>query len=365
MTKPNQIYWLALARVPRLTNNIKRKLLELYSLEELFDLPTATLTSLGLNPAQQKAIHSPDYAAIDAILTDCERHQISLIDFHNEHYPKLLKHIVNPPLVLYSKGNAALLNKPQIAIVGSRSASLSALEHAKRFSYSLSNSGLVITSGLALGVDSAAHRGCLQANGETIAVVATGLDRVYPARNKTLASDILKTNGVIISEYIPGSPPLPGCFPRRNRIITGMSVGTFVIEAKIKSGSLISARLALEQNKEVFALPGAINNPNTAGCHNLIKQGAKLVDCVEDILIELENQGLSGLHKHQVKKIEKTAQQDLFIDPLLSSVDYETTAIDLVVSRSQLPTAEVVTRLMTLELRGLVTTVPGGYIKLK
>ena len=360
----NEQLWLALKLVPRLTNDTKIELVDKFSLSGLFKLTSAQLVSLGLNLQQQHAITSPDWSKTETIINQCKQCQSEIVSIDLPCYPKLLKQSHNPPIVLFTQGNQALLNQAQLAIVGARSASLSALNHAKEFAFKLSQQGLVITSGLAIGIDSSAHRGALLAQKHTIAVVATGLDQVYPKRNRGLVTEILNSNGLIVSEYMPGSSPHPGCFPKRNRLITGMSLGTFVVEAKIKSGSLISARTALEQNREVFAMPGAINNPQTKGCHYLIKQGAMLVDEIEDILSQLDFRPLSGPINIETKKIENNDQQDLFIDPLLSSVDYETTSVDTVVSRSQLPTEEVLTRLLTLELRGLVAAVPGGYIKL-
>ncbi|OUS24160.1 DNA protecting protein DprA [Thalassotalea sp. 42_200_T64] len=365
--KTRRHYWLAIKRIPRLASNIKIKLFNQYGLAGLFDLSSSALSALGLNGKQVTAIHSPDYASIEATIQRCHAHQITIVGFDDNNYPALLKETSNPPVLLFGQGNLALLNQPQLAIVGSRSATISAREHAKTFAMQLSQS-MVITSGLALGIDSAAHRGALIADRYTIAVVGTGLDIVYPTRNKTLAADILAQNGAIISEYLPGTKPNPGCFPKRNRIITGMSFGVFVVEAQLKSGSLISARMALEQNREVFAMPGAINNPQSKGCHSLIKQGATLVDQPSDILSLLEFPSFSGLYRSNPPKsngkVEKTNQQSLFIDSLLSSVDYEATSVDIVVSRSNLPIEEVLTRLMALELRGLVTAVPGGYIKM-
>ncbi|WNC72414.1 DNA-processing protein DprA [Thalassotalea psychrophila] len=364
----NAHYWLAWKLIPRLASNIKINLLNEFGLAKFFQLSKSALTSFGLNQAQTTAICQPNWSRINAVISCCQQYQITIIGIQNKYYPELLKQTENPPILLFGQGNLSLLNQKQLAMVGSRSATLSARESAKKFAYQLSSENIVITSGLALGIDSAAHQGALLAEKSTIAVVGTGLDIVYPARNKPLAKDILACDGAIISEYLPGTRPNPGCFPKRNRIITGMSLGVFVIEAQLKSGSLISARMAIEQNREVFAMPGAINNPQSKGCHSLIKQGATLVDEVEDILFLLDLPSTSGLYKGEAKreqkKHQKSDQQDLFIDPLLRSVDYETTSVDTVVSRSQLPTEEVLTRLMTLELRGLVTAVPGGYIKL-
>ncbi|WP_371187401.1 DNA-processing protein DprA [Thalassotalea maritima] len=368
----NALY-LALRLVPRLANDIKLRLIDEYGLPQIFQLSEQQLTTIGLNDKQRRALLEPNWAYIDHVLNLALQHNMQVVSIDQPHYPRLLKQITNPPLCLFVQGNLTLLNMPQLAIVGSRNASLAAREHAKYFAMQLSDYA-VITSGLALGIDGCAHAGALRGHGMTIAVVATGLDMVYPTRHKILAQQILDNNGAIVSECLPKAPPHPGAFPRRNRIISGMSCGVFVVEAAIKSGSLISAKLALEQNREVFAMPGNINNPNTRGCHSLIKQGAHLVDSRDDIIGALNLSLLADISsnietnlvaKSSQKKLQKSEQQDLFIDPLLRTVDYETTAVDTVVSRSKLPIEEVLTRLMTLELRGLVAAVPGGYIKLK
>ncbi|MFT6208230.1 MAG: DNA processing protein, partial [Colwellia sp.] len=233
----------------------------------------------------------------------------------------------------------------------------------------LANAGLVVTSGLALGIDGAAHQGTLSAGGKTIAVVATGLDQVYPVRHRLLAKNILDNDGAIISEFPPNTPPKPGYFPKRNRLISGLSVGVLVVEATIKSGSLVTARCAIEQNRDVFAIPSTINNPQAKGCHWLIKQGAKLVDNIADIVDELDLLPQRGLHltinKEKEQRLEKSQKQHLFNDSLLASVGYEITPVDMVVSRSKLPIDVVLTRLTMLELKGLVATVPGGYLRVK
>ncbi len=366
MSQQQQILslWLALERIPRLATSKKLAIVKQFGLSELFQMSATSLHKMGLSSSQIQAITQPNWGVIDNCFTQCQQKGIEVIHIEQSQYPQLLLHTHNPPLILFLQGNVALLNQPQLAIVGSRSATMSALEQTKRFASSLARSKLVITSGLAIGIDSAAHQGALQVNGSTIAVVATGLDRVYPKRNTALAKQIVEQDGLIVSEYLPGSVAHKGCFPRRNRIITGMSLGTLVMEATIKSGSLISAKLALEQNRDVFAMPGSIHNPQSKGCHYLIKQGAILVDEVDDILSVLEIPVSDGLICSDAKKSQKSDQQDLFIDPLLSSVDYEATPVDRVVSRSKLPTEEVITRLITLELNGLVAAVPGGYIRL-
>jgi DNA processing protein len=361
-------YWLALKLIPRLASQKKLTLVELFGIEQLFH-PSQELSSLNLTQKQVAAIRSPDWQRIADIIDASLRCNSEIIAITDSRYPEKLKQIYDPPLILFVQGNISLLNQQQIAMVGSRNASINGRENAFGFAQQLSSAGLVVTSGLALGIDSAAHKGTLAVNGSTIAVVATGLDQVYPARHRTLARNILENNGAIISEFLPGTPPKPGYFPKRNRIISGLSLGVLVVEATIKSGSLVTARCAIEQNREVFAIPSTINNLQAKGCHWLIKQGAKLVDEIADIVNEVDLLPQSGLDlKLSIDKkqtFEKSQKQNLFNDSLLASVGYEITPVDIVVSRSKLPIDVVLTRLTMLELKGLVATVPGGYLRVK
>ena len=372
MAKTTTEYWLAIRFIPRLASHKKIELAARYSFKTLFSAEF-DFSKVNLSDKQIQAIKNPDWSRVDAIISACKKHQIQLIDFDDKKYPPLLKQIYDPPLVLYAKGKPGLLKAGQLAFVGSRFATIQGLETAKLLAKQCIESSGVVTSGLAIGIDGAAHQGALSANGKTIAVVATGLDRVYPARHKQLAQNILNSGGLIISENPPGTPAKAGLFPKRNRIISGLSKGVVVVEAAVKSGSLITARSALEQNREVFAVPGSINNSQVKGCHFLIKQGAKLVEDFADIKEELAFDENSGLYlKHHpviegtdvTKKQQKNLNQDLFLDPLLASVGYETTPVDKVVSRTKLPTDVVITRLTMLELRGLVTAVPGGYLRM-
>ena len=243
----------------------------------------------------------------------------------------------------------------------------------------MTQQGYLITSGLAIGIDAAAHQGVLAQHASTIAVVATGLDIVYPSRHRELANTILINNGAIISEFYPGTQPRAGHFPKRNRLISGLSVGVLVVEAELKSGSLITARCALEQNRDVFAVPSSIDNPQAKGCHWLIKQGAKLVEDSADIVEELIRVVQPGLYSNESQSVisshskdnviqltdEKSGLKDLCNDVLLASVGFEITPVDKVVFRSKLPIEEVLTRLTMLELSGLVAAVPGGYLRLQ
>ncbi len=376
MKKSNVHYWLALKLIPRLAVHKKLALVDSYGLTALFSLSQNTATVLtsanNLTAKQLTAFHQPDWFFIDDVIAASEACASKIITFDDDLYPKQLKQIYDPPLVLFVKGNVQLLNRMQIAIVGSRAASVNGREAAFDIAQQLAEQGLVITSGLALGIDAAAHKGALTTAIGTIAVVATGLDKVYPARHKPLAKQIEAKQGAIVSEFLPGTSPKAGHFPKRNRIISGLSKGVLVVEAALKSGSLITARCALEQNREVFSVPGGINNPQTKGCHWLIKQGAKLVEAAADIIEELSMDEQVALHlEHEpplanslVIRAEKNLKNDLCNDVLLASVGFEITPVDKVVSRSELPIEEVLTRLTMLELSGLVAAVPGGYLRL-
>lgn len=295
---------------------------------------------------------------VDAALDWSEQQGQGWMSFADQAYPDKLSQIEDRPIILGYRGDPKLLKDPQLAVVGSRHASKSGVEIARDFSAFLSNQGVTITSGLALGVDTAAHEGGLKGVGKTVAVVATGLDRIYPASNKLLGHEIVE-QGVMISEFPLGTKPLNYNFPKRNRIISGLSLGTLVVEAALKSGSLITARTAIEQGREVFAVPGSINNPQAKGCHQLIKQGAKLVETGGDILQELvvnlhsavsqsEVDQLSlGLEAAQEKKLEKA-------HPLLKHIGYDPISLDELVVLSKMPVSSLQGELMMLELSGEV-----------
>lgn len=368
MQRQDVAYWLALKQIPRLSSEKKLALVAAIGIKKLFDAPPA-LSSFNLSQKQIDAIVKPDWQKITQILIACQHCQCQAIGYEDGQYPPLLKELYDPPLVLFVQGDLALLSSPQIAIVGSRGATITGRELTQVFAYQLSEQGLTITSGLAIGIDGNAHQAALKADGKTIAVVATGLDTVYPSRHRSLVQKILAQGGAIVSEFPPGTLAKPGHFPRRNRIISGLSLAVLVVEAEMQSGSLITARTALEQNREVFAMPGNVANPMSKGCHWLIKQGAKLVDEIADIMSELDFSPISGqlsqsLIKNDEKNLQNNVEQGLLIDPLLASVGYEATPVDKVVSRSKLPVEEVVSRLTVLELRGLVSAVPGGYQRL-
>ncbi len=275
-------------------------------------------------------------------------HQTIIVN-SSEHYPKLLKEIPDPPILLYVRGKVELLSDPQIAIVGSRNSSRLGLETARDFASYLSSVGLTIISGMASGIDTAAHEGGLIGQGKTVAVVGTGLDRVYPASNRNLARQIA-TAGVMISEYALGTKPKPYHFPQRNRIIAGLSVGVLVVEAALKSGSLITAKMAMEQGREVFAVPGAINNPHAKGCHQLIRSGAKLVGSGEDILEEIASIVEFTLTKNL--EITPSVGQNVAIKGIMQHIEYEPIGLDELAVLSKLPVSDIQSQLMILVLEG-------------
>ncbi len=343
---------------------LKKKLKQRCPLS-LFDLKPNELRHYGFSDAQIALLSTPPQQKIDQALAWQAAHPLrSIISYFDINYPVLLKEISAPPMLLFCHGNIGLLSQPQIAIVGSRAASYSGKESAKRLAHELATSGYTITSGLASGIDSYAHQGALAASGNTIAVLGSGLDILYPKSNIGLATAIVESNGLIISEFWPDVAPYAANFPRRNRIVSGLSLGVLVVEAEARSGSLITARLAAEQNREVFAVPGAINNPKASGCHKLIHQGAKLITGLADILEELPcllSQKEDCEHKISYEPVESTKLQDTFLD----CIEFEVTSIDQIVIRSEASVEEVQERLIMLELAGLITSVSGGYIRVK
>jgi DNA processing protein len=358
--------WLHLASIPRFGAASYAKLCQKlqWKISDFFATSQAELIKKGFNAEQVDAILHPNIGAIESsILWLNGANNRFILHLEDDAYPPLLKEISSPPLLLFGYGDKNKLVDLQIAIVGSRNPSISGKECAKSFAHNLSQCGWTITSGLALGVDGFSHEGALQAKGTTIAVLGTGIDNIYPKKHQKLAENIIAGGGAIISEFAPRSAVRPENFPRRNRIISGLSRGTLIVEAALKSGSLITARYATEQNREVFAMPGNINNPLVKGCHYLIQQGAKLVTCVADINEEFSdlkfNTGLTNSANSEKNSIECLAT-----DRLLDSVDFEATPLDIVAERSGITVSEVMSQLLEYELRGLVTAVPGGYIKL-
>lgn len=343
--------WLALSLTRGLGGESARRLLkEFGSPEAVFASSTASLKTVvkaEIAGEIAKGIDEPTLVPTLEWLQDVNNHIVTLGDAD---YPQALLNISDPPLLLYAKGRLDLLNRPVLAIVGSRNATPQGLHNAEAFARSLSKAGLCIASGMAHGIDAAAHRGALQGQGSSIAFVGTGLDKVYPAANRDLAH-ALASQGALVSEFPLGTPPLAANFPRRNRLISGMSVGCLVVEANLQSGSLITARLASEQGRDVFAIPGSIHAPQSKGCHALIKQGAKLVETAEDVLDEL---GSFGFARDPAPNLPADGSA------LLDHLGFDPVDIDTLAVRCGLTMSELSAMLLTLELEGRVSTLPGG-----
>ncbi len=309
-----------------------------------------------------------DWALVEKDLKWLESPDCYIVHKQSTHYPSLLKEIHSAPPILFVQGNLELLTRSQIAIVGSRNPTALGCDTAMKFARHFSCMGFTITSGLAIGIDGAAHKGALLGEGSTIGVLGHGLDRIYPAAHQKLAQEILEKAGALVCEFPIGIPPAPAHFPKRNRIISGLSVGTLVVEAALNSGSLITAKLALEQGREVFAIPGSIHNPLAKGCHALIREGAKLVETAEDVLEEL--QGFMKYGTGFGSKGEETRQKEIpsklesSYVALLTQIGYECTPIDSVINSSGLTARKVSGMLLELELKGYVKSVPGGYTRL-
>lgn len=319
--------------------------------------------SLHVTPSQAHALCAPVAPAlaqlVEATLAWLARPGHHLITFHDPLYPPALAEIPDPPLLLYVAGRIEMLARPLIAVVGSRNASVQGRVDAESFSAALSGAGLCVVSGLALGIDTAAHEGALRGAGSTIAVVGTGLDRVYPARNRDLAHRIAE-HGCLVSEYALGTPPLAANFPRRNRVISGLAAGVLVIEAAAQSGSLITAQMAADQGREVFALPGSIHSALAKGCHRLIRDGAQLVETVDEVLLAMQVSPLVALG-HEARAAPP-AVEDADAD-LLGALGHEPVTLDALLARLGGDVGELDGRLLGLELAGLIAQLPGGRVQ--
>jgi DNA processing protein len=350
--------WLALNRLYNLSpSDIEKICRSIDNAENLLRSSRNSLLRNGFSEKLIEQIQEIDWDDVEEEIKWAEHPQHHIITLIDENYPKLLQEISDPPLVLFVKGDPELLQQPQLAMVGSRNPTPLGRETAFHFADFLAQSGLVITSGLALGIDGASHQGALK-TGKTIAVLGTGLGQIYPLRHQKLAEQVAQS-GAIISEFPLHTAPESKNFPRRNRLISGLSLGVLVIEAALRSGSLITARLAGTQGREIFAIPGSTHNPLAKGCHKLIKDGAKLVETAEDILSELQ------IPKTFKNKTTKTTKPKL--DPeykkLLSCIGHEPTAIDTLISRTNFSAQNISSMLLIMELEGHVKSVAGGYIK--
>ncbi len=361
--------WLILMRAPGFHAGDLQALLQHFSsVQAIVDASPSTLRAAGAGAAVIGYLQSQPTSDLQTDREWLENPQHHVVMWGSEHYPALLTQLTDAPIGLYVRGDPAVLCMPQLAIVGSRNPTPTGRENAYEFAAHLARCGLSITSGLALGIDTASHEGALAAGGKTIAVCGTGLDVPYPRSNRALAERIA-AQGALVSEFPLGTPALKNHFPRRNRIISGLSVGTLVVEAAVRSGSLITARLASEQGREVFAIPGSIHNPLARGCHQLIRNGAKLVETGADIFAELGAivtalSPVSTAMQNAPAGADRRPKLDKEYEILLDALGFEPAGVDLLVTRTGLRADEVASMLLILELENRIESHPGGlYVR--
>lgn len=351
--------WWRLASIEGVGNSTLNKIRhQLSDPRDLAQCNLQQLTQLGLAPqAAQHWLSSSHLSVGFEILQQWrQREGCGVLLAGCAPYPETLASLPDAPVILFYQGDLAALEQPMLAMVGSRNATPYALDWAQKTASELAAQNITVVSGLALGIDGAAHKGALH-TGRTIAVLGSGLDIIYPQRHLKMAQEICQ-QGLLLSEFIPGTSPQPQNFPSRNRIVSGLSLGTVVVEAAVKSGSLITAKLAADQGREVFALPGAVTNPLSHGCHQLIREGAVLVQNSQEIMQEL---GL--LSNQQLTLLENKTK--LAPPALLQHIDFSATSLDLIARRSALPMAQLLPELLDLELQGWLQQVPGGYLRIK
>jgi DNA processing protein len=351
--------WLRLTLIPGIGGEGQRRLLKACgSPEAIFSTSGSALRGVLGSALAERLVGHDARTEIDAALAWVAQAGNHILTLADAAYPQALLTAADPPVLVYAKGDPerlALLNRPAFAIVGSRNATKQGEANATAFAQALAAAGLTIVSGLAAGIDAAAHRGALPEAASTIAVVGTGCDRIYPARNEALAREIAE-KGVIVSEFPVGTPPLAANFPRRNRIIAGLARGCLVVEAARQSGSLITARLSAEAGREVFAIPGSIHSPQSRGCHALIKQGAKLVESAQDILEELRWERI--VNPAAIANMAPVPEAET--DPVLVALGGDPCDLDTLVGRTGLAVDALLARLLPLELDGRISQLPGG-----
>jgi DNA processing protein len=348
-----------LARAPGLNAAHVQALLQAAGGELARATSSAALRAVELPAAARDFLRAPDEAALAADLAWLGLSGAQILLSTDAGYPALLAQTVGAPAALYVHGSVAALSSPQLAMVGSRNPTPAGRATAREFAAWFARAGLTVTSGLALGIDAASHEGALHGGGLTVAVLGSGLDRVYPAENAALALRI-REHGALVSEFAPRTAPLKQNFPRRNRIIAGLSLGALIVEAARNSGSLITARLAAESGREVFAIPGSIHSPVSRGCHRLIKDGARLVEEAADLLAELRIALPQEAVTHSHSAAPPAAALDKEYEMLLDALGFEPATIDVLVARTKLPSGSVASMLLILELQGRVAAVPGG-----
>jgi len=355
--------WMILARAPGVGVGVVERLIAHFGDPiRILAAGRAELEAAGLKPSHVDAILGSGDAAVDADLAWAEGEGVHILTRDDPRYSHLLAQVSAPPMLLFVRGDPAVLNDPTLAIVGSRNPTAAGRENTRRFASHLAACGLTIASGLAIGIDGAAHEGALE-SGRTVAVLGTGPDRVYPGVHWDLARRIVE-NGALVTEYPPGSAPIGRNFPRRNRIISGLSLGTLVTEAALQSGSLITARYAIEQGREVFAVPGSIHSPLARGCHALIRDGAKLVESAADILEELGPVLGSLVTRATEESATGSTSDESGLDAeylrLLESLGHDPLSPDELIGRTGLPAQSIASMLLLLELEGYVSSCPGG-----
>lgn len=366
-------YWALVKQFGTIENALSEPAIALKPLfnDGAFNLLTQFLSSPTCSPLYKRVLED---------LRWCEEHHIHVIHEASPQYPPLLRETSRAPNVLYVRGDVDVLTLPQIAMVGSRNPSPAGRQAAEDFARHLSTNGFVVTSGLAIGVDTYAHQGVVEVQSKTIAVMGCGIDQIYPRRNAKLADSILACGGAIVSEFPVGTSPQSQNFPQRNRVISGLSYGTLVVEAAIKSGSLITARFALQQNREVFAIPGSIHSPLSRGCHTLIKSGATLVETGQDIVDELHG-FLQREHEFMQPSLDLFADKSVATssatpsmahsiqhetdNPILAHIGFDVTEVDTIADRTALPINDLLVELMKLELAGFIDNCGAGYMRVK
>jgi len=370
--------WLRLATTPGIGRASARRLLAaLGSAERVLAADDTTL--LALTGPDVVALLKRRDAQADDRLASTQRWlgtaspglSRDVVTLDDPRYPALLLETGDPPLLLFTLGRLELLSATSVAIVGSRRATPQGRDNARAFARGLSRAGVTVVSGLATGIDAAAHQGGLEGRGNTVAFIGTGLDRVYPASHSALMRQIVEQHGLVASEYALGTPPRPENFPRRNRLIAGISIGTLVVEAALESGSLITARLAVESDRDVFAIPGSIHSPQSQGCHRLIQEGAKLVECADDVLRELhlgapDNPRRATLSAPQASLFAAVPEDASGPGPdgaLRDALGHDPVSFDALAARTGLPSEQLAARLLELELSGDVERLPGGLLQ--
>jgi len=354
---PGLAGWLQLTLTPGLTSSVLRRLLADFGLpEQILALPRSRLGAYASAEVWETVFSDGVADSVTRTLTWAGEAGHAIVTLADAGYPRALLEIPDPPTLLYASGHIELLMRPMLAVVGSRNATPQGESNAAAFAKALSEAGLTIVSGLAMGIDAAAHRGGLAGPGSTVAVLGTGIDIVYPRRNVELAAQI-RERGVLVSEFPLGSGPIAHNFPKRNRLISGLARGCLVVEAAAASGSLITARSAADQGREVFAIPGSIHSPLSKGCHALIKTGAKLVESAEDVLAELSGFRATGSASAAAPQRQPRVSEQ---NALLMHMGHDPVDVDLLCTRAGWSAEQVSSELLRLELDGRVTVLPGG-----